>query len=381
MLPILLVLLLLGASSATAAPETSPCRVTSLRGPSVPAPIVLRTSCGGFRLAPDGTITRVPRGWFAARTGGTGRRYGADLTIKRTRPGQVILLRRSRVVWRSSSLYRNDGGDVAFGPGAFAFASYRRGIFTTDLERPERLIMRGVGLFPLAFLADGTLLVTRRGTITLLSQEGSVLRRYRYRGKNSFAFDQQTESLFFVTPRRILVRARGTDVDVVRPLHGLDGWISLLGGDHLVFYDDQAVAVTRRDGSLLARAGWSRSTGWSLDSGLSASPDGRTFAFRLTKGHRAGRPGGAAVIYLVRARQTEAHAVYRHRLADSGCAVGASLTWHGGSLLYSSTDGHVAVLEPRHDRARSLAEITAMLPRRVRGEKVTAYWASDFRRP
>jgi hypothetical protein len=342
---------------------------------------VLRTSCGGFRLAPDGTITRLRPGWFAARAGGTGRHYGAELRIQRTRPGRFILLQRGRVVWRSSGLYRNDGGDLTFGPGVFAFASYRRGVFVTDLESPERLIMRGVGLFPLAFLADGTLLVTQRGTVTVVSQDGSVLRRYRYRGRNGFAFDQRTESLFFVTPRGTLVRAQGTDSTVVRPLRELDGWISLLGRDRLVFYDVRAVAVTRRDGQVVASADWSRSRGWSLDSGVSESADGRTFAFRLTKGYRAGRAGGTSVLHLMRAGAKRAQAIYRHRLGDSGCGFGASLTWHGDSLLYASTDGHVAVLDPKRGRVRSLAEVTARLPRRAQGEKVSAYWASDFPAP
>jgi hypothetical protein len=378
---LLLLLLLLASSIATAAPENGPCRLSSMHGPSVPAPIVLRTTCGGFRLAPDGTITRLPPRWFALRAGGTGRRYGADLRIERPSSGHIVLLRQGRVVWRSREAYRNDGGDHAFGPGAFAFASYRRGIFVTDLEGPERMIMGGVGLFPLSFLADGTLLVTRRGTIAVVSQDGLVLRRFRYRGKNGFAFDQRTESLFFVTPRGLLVRATGTSLDVVRPLHGLDGWISLLGRDRLVFYDSKVVTVTRRDGRVVARAGWGRSARWSLDSGVSRSPDGQTFAFRLTKGSRAGRTGGAAVVYLLRAGEERAHALYRHRLGDSGCAVGASLAWHRRSLLYSSTDGHIALLDTSRARVQTLTELAHVLTRPASDERATAYWASDFPAP
>ena len=251
---VVLLLVLVAMSFGTTAPETGPCRASLPRGPAVPAPIVLRTTCGGFRLARDGTIGRLPLRWFDARAGGTGRRYGADLRIQRTRSGRIVLLRHGRVVWRSRNLYYRDGGDLAFGPGAFAFASYRRGIFVTDLKGPERVIVRGVGLYPLAFLRDGKLLVTQRGSVSVVSQDGSVLRRYRYRPRNGYVFDERTESLFFVTRERVLARAEGTSVRPVRPLRELDGWLSLLGRDLLSFYDDHSVAVTRRDGTLVARA-------------------------------------------------------------------------------------------------------------------------------
>ena len=65
------------------------------------------------------------------------------------------MLRDGRLVWRSQSLYPNDGGSVAFGPGEFAFASYRRGVFLTDLTSGERLVVRGRGLFPYEFTSGG----------------------------------------------------------------------------------------------------------------------------------------------------------------------------------------------------------------------------------
>jgi hypothetical protein len=61
----------------------------------------LPNSCGGFRLARDGTVTRLPKRWFDARSGGTGRRYGADLRLRWTRDGQFLILRHGRIVWKS----------------------------------------------------------------------------------------------------------------------------------------------------------------------------------------------------------------------------------------------------------------------------------------
>ena len=59
----------------------------------------------------------------------------------------MLILRNERVIWRSSGAYRDLTGDVAFGPHGLAFASYRRGVFLTDLRGPERLVAPGRSLF------------------------------------------------------------------------------------------------------------------------------------------------------------------------------------------------------------------------------------------
>jgi len=99
----------------------SPCRAALPQGPPVPAAIVFKTSCGGYLLATTGHVTRLPRHWFASHSGGTGRRFGADLQIRRNRTGRITLLRHGRLAWRSRDLYPNTAADVAFGPHAFAF--------------------------------------------------------------------------------------------------------------------------------------------------------------------------------------------------------------------------------------------------------------------
>ncbi len=116
---------LAAAALAAAPPHAHPCGAPLPHGPAVPAPIVLWTSCGSFRLAPDGQVSRLPRHWLAKHGSGTGRPYGAHLDIRRTHTGRLLLLLRGRVAWRSTGLYPRDGGGVAFGPHAFAFASYR----------------------------------------------------------------------------------------------------------------------------------------------------------------------------------------------------------------------------------------------------------------
>ena len=363
---------LLGAFSTEGRPGAAPLP----KGPGVPAPVVFKTSCGTFRLERDGEVRRLPAGWLAARSGGTGRRYGADLRIVRTRPGRIILRREGREVWRSSGLYRNDGGSNAFGPSSYAFASYRRGVFLTDLSGDERLVVRGVGLEPLAFRRDGSLLVVAwrpRASISVVSPSGAVLRRYRYRPRHGFAFDQRTESLFFVTPGHLLVQARGTALDVVRPVRRLDGWLSL-AGPHLTLQAERAFTVLRRDGTLVSRWTWPESKRSIIDYGFVASDDARTFAFRTFTRERGRR--GRIVVYLLRPGEKRPLAVYRHRGEQLGCGTGAHLAWHGRSLLYSSTSGDVALVDAHDGSVRDLGRLTARLP----GRAAFVYWASDLGR-
>lgn len=188
------------ASAIAAIVPAHPCQTALPHGPAVPAPIVMWTSCGGFRLGTDGTVTRLPAHWLADHGGGTGRRWGASLNIRRNHAGRYVLRRGDRLVWRSRGLYPNDGGSVGLGPGEFAFASYGRGVFLATLPGRERLVVSGRGLYPFAFTRQGDLIVPRRHSLLLVSRDGVIVRRFRLRPAGGFAFDVQSDSLYFVAP-------------------------------------------------------------------------------------------------------------------------------------------------------------------------------------
>jgi hypothetical protein len=320
----------------------------------------------------------LPRHWLALHGGGTGRRWGAHIELRRNRAGRFTLLERGRVLWRSDGLYRNDGGSVAFGPHAFAFASYRRGVFSTDFTGRERLVARGRGLAPYTFTASGQLLVTGPRTVTLLARDGTLLRRFRYRARNGFSFDENTDTFYFVNQRGRLAAARGTNVRLLRSVAKLDGMLAVSSGALLVFSGGNSFVVTRRDGSIVARASW-RGSALKSDSGLSVSPTGRDYAFRLTDAYPGAR-SGHAVVYLLHAGASAGRAIYRHRLGASGCAVGAGFSWHGRNLLYSSTDGTRTIIDVADGRSRDLTALAGSLPRLSSAERASATWRSDFRR-
>lgn len=353
------------------------CHPALPHGPPVPAPVVLSTSCGRFVLSTDGEVNRFHSSAHSSRTIGDWRHWGHPLTVRRNRAGRFLVLRHGRLAWRSHDLYPNDGGNIAFGPHAFAFATYRRGVFLTDLESPEQLVAHGKGLYPTDFDDGGHLIVGSGKRIQLITRSGRTLRRYRYRVHNGFAYDERRNTLFFVSPGGRLARVKGTSLRLARRLSGVGGTISIDPSGPLVFSAAHGVTITRRDGAVLARASWPRSPRLASDSGVSVSPDQGAFAFRLANAHPGSR-SGTATVYVLRIGASHARAIYRHRMGPSGCAVGANLTWHGRFLLYNSTDGRKVVLDTANDRALDLTRLVRRLPYRDRGETADVYWLSEF---
>src|SRR5439155_6038364 len=225
-------------------------------------------------------------------------------------------------------------------PHAFAFASYRHGVYLTDLHGTERLVARGRGLYPYSFTSSGDLIVTGTHTILLISRSGAILRRFHYRPGNGYGFDGQTNTLYYVTPEGRLAAAQGTHIELERSLAHVDGTLSLAQPRLLVFSGAHSITAVRRDGIVIAAARW-RSPHLNSDGGVAVSPDGNAFAFRLSDAH-PGAHSSTATVYLLRAGATRAQPIYRHRLGPSGCAVGAGFSWHGPRLLYSSSDGTLA---------------------------------------
>jgi hypothetical protein len=349
-----------------------PCAMPLPRGPSVPAPLVLSTDCGWYSLRTDGEVTRFPGDWYATHHERWHPPYG--LTYRRTHAGRYLAVRDGRVVWRSAGLYFNEDGSGTFGPHAFAFGSWRRrGVLLTDLRGPEQLVVQGRLAYPIGF-TQGKLLVSGRRTITVVSAGGTVLRRLRYRRSSSFAFDQQTETLYFVSPGGVLTEVSGSAIRRIAKLRE-QGWVGLLGRRLLTIGSAHRMAVLRRDdGSLVASARWRRG---GSDAGVSVSDDGKLFAFRVVG---ADQPE-TATVYVLRAGEREAHAVYRNRFRQSGCGYSVSLDWEGSSLLYRSDDGsgvaEAALLAPNGSAAR-LTPLLRALPRISSGAPGNVFWATDF---
>lgn len=349
-----------------------PCQAPPPHGPAVPAPIVLKTDCGWFRLDTDGEVTQLPRNWLATHTRPSQPHY----TIGRTRPGRYLVAWEGKVVWRSRGLYPNEAGNSAFGRHAFAFDSWgRRAVFLTDLRGPERLVLRGRNRYPLGFSRTGQLLVSGRRAITIVAADGTVLRTIRYRRSSSYIFDEATKTLFFVTPESILSAAEGSRVRRIGRVRER-GWIGLLGQRLITFTTQRRLAILRRsDASLVASASW-RGAKRRLDVGPAVSDDGRLFAFRVSSGQEP----GIASVYVLGAGEHRAKTVYRHRFRQVGCGFSVTLDWQSSYLLYRSDSGayaEAAVLTPAGSATR-LDPLLRALPRISSAVRGNAYWEADF---
>jgi hypothetical protein len=379
------------AALAGAALHPQGCAAPLPRGPAVPAPMVVQTGCGWFGLKPSGRVTRLHRSPAGFGKGGLAedgtRDYGADLVIRRTHRGRFIVFRLRRtvagrltrtMVWRSSGSYFNTGNDVAFGPHLLAFNDYHHGLYLTDLRHSERLVARGRGLYPIGFTRSGELMVAGSGhPISVVAADGTLLRRYAYRPRGGFAWDYQTNTLYFIRPDGVLAAADGAHLRLLRHLKGVEGQIEFTMPGLLVFNGQRSITVTSLAGKLIAQARWPRTPIANSDSGLSVSPDGRAFVFRLSNAHPGARHG-EAVVYVLHAGQSQARAIYRHRLGASGCVVGAGIDWSGRYLLYSSADGQQAVLDSRGSRPISLVPLLHRLPQGGRSQIYNVYWRSDL---
>lgn len=361
-----------------------PCRAPLPRGPAVPAPIVLHTSCGWFELARNGRITRLPNHWGAKHGVGTGRRYGAHLDLCCDRTGHVSIRLRGRLVWRSRFVHRGYAAAIAFGPNEFAFADYYRGVYLTDLRHPERLVVRGRGLFPYDFTRRGDLIVAGGRALQFFAPSGRRVGTYRFRLRNSFAFDWQTDRLLFVSPGGRLASVRDRRLRLGRSVQGFGGGLAVPAPGLVTLSRVGRIAVARPDGTIVASAGWNPAR-QAFNSRIGLTTDGRSFVFELTR-VRPHASWGHAIVYVLRSGERRAHVLFDRWRApivcrEGECGSGTGFDRNGRFFIYGPGDGHLALLDSRSGRAVDLTRLDRSLPHLgSRPEQATIAWKLDFPR-
>jgi hypothetical protein len=349
-----------------------PCLQPPVRGPALPAAIVAVDDCGAFLAREDGRVERLPRHWLARHSSWTGRVYGPKLQVRFVRR-RLELRVDERAVWRAARVYPDYGGSLAFGPhDLFAFTTFKRGLFLASRPGRERLVVRGRGLYPIGFTPRGDVLVALpRSRIWLVDAGGHVLLRIRYRARNGFAFDERTGTLTWISRRRRLAQLVDRRFALRRRLL-TDGWLQLEPAGLLGFVGLRSLLVTSADGSRVASATVARGT---IDSGVTGSPDGSRFAFRVRLG--AARVGAPVEVYVLRAGGSVARRLLRYRLRAVGCGGGAGYGWDGDALLYyGAEDTRQIAIDTRSGRVTDLSRLVRVLPRR--GPYANLAWRSAY---
>lgn len=369
-------------------PHTAhPCMAAQPRGPSVPAPLGLHTTCGWYEHDRNGRTFRLPNHWGAKHGIGTGRRYGARLDVCFHHTGHIPLCVHGKLVWRSRGAYGGFSGDLAFGPREFAFADYYKGVYLTDLRRPERLVLRGRGLYPDDFTRNGDLIVVAHHALVVVSRAGKIVGRHPFRSSNGFAFDWRSDTYVFVTPRGRLATLRERRVRL-GPVVAKLGGVGVIAKGVIAFAGRGVLTLMREDGSTVASSRWDarRET---LVAGPSASLDMRTFGYELVRARPRppGRavPRGPATLYVLHPGGRRARVLLQRWRSPVECVEGGpcagGLDWNGRFFLYQPGDGHVGVVDSATGRVIELTRFDRSLPHLgTQPEQAVIAWKREFPR-
>jgi hypothetical protein len=331
----------------------------------LPVPVVVTTDCGRYRFDRGGRVS-FRRG-FALPVPPRANYY-MDLTWYRVDGGHLTIGHGMRTLWHSRGRFARyaDMGVVASSRAAIAYSIFhgrRQSLFVALLCQPERLV--AIGETPLGFTSEGGLVTERRATLLLRGGPGWQARRV-VSGASDVVFDHAMRSVFFVAQDQ-LERFDGVRVRRLATLGSLHvgprPQIEPLG--RLVgLHSARRLVVLRLDGSVFASTPLPRPLMRvdRVSSALVADAEAGAVAFTATRGNTAGGSVGDELVYLLRSRATAARVIYRERLRFAVCERAADVSWHGRWLLYSSSEGRVALLDTvRPEQSIDLSATVARL--------------------
>jgi hypothetical protein len=309
-------------------------------GPGLPAPVVVTTRCGRFRLEPNGDVVyKGPRTSPVSRVADV--YWPQDLTWAGfTHDRHLLIGRGLKRLWRSHETYRRDAlSEVVLGANRLSF-SYSGRLYLARYGAPERVIARGEN--PVAFLSGRLVTWRKRGWALLLRGAGRVVVPHAVEPQ----WDRESGMVVFRTGHRLRVfdgarvreladryelGVRGTPV--VEPL-----------GRFVAIHDRRRIAIVGYEGRVVASAPVPK--GRARADGISSSivPNASATAVAFTATHR---PRGVDTVYVLAAGTTRALARFDVATDFPGCGYSASVAWHGSWLLYANADPAAAVVDSR----------------------------------
>ena len=344
----------------------------------LPAPVVLRTTCGSFRAGPDGHVapTRAVRSpWWSPS------RFQVDV-----RKDHVVLIEHGRVRWRSQGAFASrsssefDSAALSRRRLAFSFVNGR--LWVSRLDGHEHAFGRREAA--LTWTTRGDLLTSQRshGEWRLAVRDGNGLhpRVVARRPVDAFV-DDATHTVLYVTASGSLVRTDGHSRQHLADLGSLGfgprATLQVLPRHMIGISSPDRLAVLHRDGSLFAAMEYPADSaglthGWPT---FAVADDRVAAAVELDrlKGGTAGEdvyvlsPGGAQGTRLV-------------RLQDEwvGCGWLVTMVWHGDWLLYSDSVVNVLAVDTSGGARVDLSKTARQLPGVQVDESSSEYTGLDF---
>jgi hypothetical protein len=357
-------------------------------GARLPSPITIAVDqpLGSvtFRLERDGRVRRIrspprpfPRdaAWFP----GTDTWYVIE-------HGHLVVGRGRKAVWRSrGEIASHQLGVIAAGSHAVAFQREHK-LYLAPLGGAERPIAHRE--LPLGWTTGGLYTYRYQGRQLLLRSDTGALAKEIARQPLGSDYSVANGNLYFIS-RGVLMCAHGARVERLASLNRLGmsatPWLQPLGR-FVELEDDQRLVVVRPDGTVFAwtRLPRSHGQGESISSSLVVAPRGSAVAFTAAYGRtgdaKAARRDGTETAYVLRAGADAAVPVHREKLQFAVCERGASLEWHEKWLLYSNSEGSLAVIDTAGaHRPIELGQLVDRLPGARHG--FIAYWSGQLTTP
>lgn len=318
-------------------------------------PCLPSLGCAAWQLPAPVRITAGHVSYRIARNGGVGRtspprsayppdaiEFPATATWYRILRGHLVVGRGRTSVWRSrAKIAALQLGVVVAGRSGVAF-QHDHQLFIAPPGAAERPIARRE--LPLGWTTSGLYTYSYPRHALLLRGDGGGLLATIARRPYEYQYDLAARSLYFLT-HGVLMSARGAVTRRVASLRSIhmshNTWFQPLGDGLVELLDDARLDVVRPDGSLFAATPVRRID--RISSLLVTAPGGGAVAFAGLTGP-PNHPN-AENVYLLQVGAHSARSVHRELGSFGGCVEGANLEWNGLWLLYSNSNGNLAIID------------------------------------
>jgi hypothetical protein len=352
-----------------AAPGACTAPAASLRS-ALPAPVSVRTRCGVFELARDGHVRLLTHDTSPVTKGAL--EYWPYTGVWDAKSaGHLVVGRWHRTLWHSHARFtsRHALYDLSIVVGSTAL-TYSTGfphprLYVAPLDGRERLVARGE--VPIGWTRGGFYTWGRADhRLSLRGTDGAFRKTI---APSVFTYAYAEHGLWLIMGGWLL-RAEGSHVRRVAALRPLLLWpvrhLQLLPlGRLLGLETSRRLVVLRADGSVFASTDLTYGTREA--DGVSASPvenrQGSLVAFATSRGDAGYTSRGSETIWVLQTHDRGARPVRVERgLRWPTCVSGATLSWRGGWLLYSSNGGRVALVDWRSGQQVDLTSLLRQLP-------------------
>jgi hypothetical protein len=211
----------------------------------------------------------------------------------------------------------------------------------------------------------GLLLTWEAATLSARTRSGRVVSNFATARNPLHRFDPETRTLLFVSPRYELLRTDGRRTEVLASLDELrvgrvveiapvaDGRIVLVG---------RRVVVLSSRGSVVAS---------DRRRGIQPVFASRDAVAMISTGPLDARSRAKESVRLLRPGERSSTLLFTTEVGALGCGHWPTLAWRDDELLYSTSEGHVVVLQPSAGERLDLTAVVKRLP----GEFLGARWA------